>query len=90
MELALQIIVGTIVGICTLGLLIFILKHIFNRIDTKVDKTAYDEHCKRIDEHLELGRKNFGEIKQTQNDMHGLITELCVSVKGIETGLNGK
>ena len=74
--------VGIGAGITSLGILIFFLRYLITRIEAKVDKNVYDEHTKRIDEHLDAGRVNFAQMKTTQGKIFDKVNELCIEIRG--------
>ena len=77
METAVQIITGIVIGIVSLGLLCFIFRHIFTRIDTKADK---EEVNRRFDE----GGKRFDEIKRALDKSAETQSEICVTLARID------
>jgi len=77
-----QIIIGIVSGVVSLGLLIFLFRHIFDRLDRKVDKDVFLEYTKRISDNLESGKKRFDKIDSGIEKLSTQITELCILVKG--------
>jgi hypothetical protein len=81
MEIVVQIIVGIVVGIVALGLLVFLFRHIFNRLDLKVDKDVFIEYTKRISDSLETGNRRFDKIDSGLNKISNDIRNLCVALE---------
>ena len=55
--------------------------------EDKVDKDVYNEYCKRIDDNLERGARQFSEIREAQNEFGKTQKDMCVSMARISTSL---
>jgi len=84
MEIATQIIAaigGSIVG---LGLLIFVLRHVFVRLEKKLDITVFEEYSKRVADNLESGKRRFDKIDEALMKNTDALNMLCKEFEGIK------
>ena len=79
-----QIITAIVSGIVSLGLLIFIFRHILSRLDKKVDKEVFKEYVVRISENLSAGKKRFDRLDNGLAESTNAVNRLCIAIKGIE------
>ena len=106
-SIGVQVFAGIVSGIVSLGLLIFVLRQIFESLrlkasreslepiladirtieEDKVDKDVYNEYCKRIDDNLERGARQFSEIREAQNEFGKTQKDMCVSMARISASL---
>lgn len=77
MELAVQIITGIVIGVVSLGLLCFLFRHIFSRLETKADK---EDVNRRFDD----GDKRFEEIKHSLDRSATTQNDICVTLARID------
>ena len=76
-----QIIIGVITGIVSLGLLIFLFRHIFDRLDKKLDITVFEEYAKRIADKLDAGGKRLDKIDNGLGKISDQILNLSVTLE---------
>ena len=75
-----QILASVVIGIVSLGLLVFILRQIFLQLNNKVDKNVFEEHCKRIDGVLREGTSKFVDIQASMKENTQQTYNLCGEV----------
>ena len=73
-----QIATGLGAGTMALGLLIFILRHIFLRLDKKVDASVFKEYTKRIADNLANGTRRFDKIDKAIETNTEAVNNLCI------------
>ena len=87
MEIVTQIITGIVIGIVALGLLCFLFRHIFNRLDLKVDKDVFKEYTRRIADSLETGKKRFDKVDENISEQTVAINNMAIEMKGFSVNL---
>ena len=55
--------------------------------EDKVDKNVYDEYCKRIDDNLERGARQFSDLRKAQDEFGKTQKEMCMAVVKISASL---
>ena len=87
MEIVVQIITGIVIGIVALGLLIFIFRIIFSRLDTKVDDAVFQEYTRRIADNFETSKRRFDKLDAGQIMQTEAVNRLAVEIKGFSVGI---
>jgi len=85
-----EIIGGCFGGVVTVGILWKMFDIVFKQLDQKVSKETWREHCKRMDQLLESGNREFQRTREALEKQGDLLGDLSQDITEIKTTLNGK
>jgi hypothetical protein len=83
-----QIISAVFAGIVTVGILWKLFDIVFTRLEEKVSKDTWDEHCKRIDQLLDQGNAEFKATREALKEHGDVLAEIKRSITEIKTTLD--
>ena len=77
MNVWVQVISSVVIGVVGLGLLIYVFNIIFYRLEKKLDKNVFEEHCKLVLSNFDHGQRRFSSLENAVNASTAAINELC-------------
>jgi len=76
-----QFISAIFAAVVSLGVIWKVLDKVWRDLDKKVDKNEYSEYCKRIDERMIAGQKQFEDIRASIGTQGSVLQEICLNME---------
>jgi hypothetical protein len=85
-----ELIGGCFAGIVTVGVLWKMFDMVFAQINEKLSIAAWNEHCKRIDQLLDTGNREFQRTREALQKQSDTLEMVNRTVAGIKATLENK